>query len=207
MKNWGCLSQLRGELRIYNLEHVRDKEEAKTANLAIKSTVPKLGFYWSWNRGEGNNNDEDVLEGIQPHPNLKSLKIENFNGEKFPSWLLGSDNIRGGLLFFDHLLEICLSCCKKCEKIPTLGHLPSLKVLEIGEMDNVRCIGTEFYSSYSGEGSSNSRGGSGSTLLFPALEILVLQNMDNLVEWNDVTEPTAELGMMFPRLEYLKVWE
>ncbi|XP_030939351.1 putative disease resistance protein At3g14460 [Quercus lobata] len=202
----GCLSQLRGELRIHNLEHVKDKEEAKTANLAVKSKVHKLGFYWSCYRGEGNSNDEDVMEGHQPHPNLKSLEIDNFNGEKFPSWLLGSDNIRGGLLLFDHLLEIRLNSCRKCEKIPTLGHLPSLKVLEIMRMVNVRCIGTEFYSSFDGEGSSNSRGGSGSgsTVLFPALETLVLEGMDNLVEW---TEPTAEMGMIFPRLKKLKVWE
>ncbi|XP_075662062.1 putative disease resistance protein RGA3 [Castanea sativa] len=203
----GCLSQLKEELCIYNLEHVRDKEEAKTANLAVKSKVHKLGFYWSLYRGEDNNNDEDILEGLQPHPNLKSLEIENFEGERFPSWLLGSDNIRGGWLLFDNLLEICLSNCGKCEKLPTLGHLPSLKVLEINRMYNVRCIGTEFYSSFNGEGSSNSRGGSGSTVLFPALEELVLCGMHNLVEWNDVTEPTAELGMIFPRLEYLEFQE
>ena len=120
-------------------------------------------------------------------------------------WLLGSDNIRGGTLLFDHLLEIRLIYCKKCEKIPTLGHLPCLKVLDIEGMDNVRCIGTEFYSNYNGEGSSNSGGGSGSTVLFPALETLVLRYMNNLVEWNDVTEPTAEIGMIFPRLEHLEV--
>ena len=90
--------------------------------------------------------------------------------------------------------------------IPTLGHLPSLKVLEIVRMDNVRCIGTEFYGSFNGEGSSNSRGGSGSTVMFPALERLCLDGMGNLEEWNDVTELTAELGMIFPRLECLEVW-
>ncbi|KAK4566201.1 hypothetical protein RGQ29_002433 [Quercus rubra] len=197
----GCLSQLRGELSIYNLGHVRDKEEAKTANLAEKPKIHKLQFCWR----AGNNNDEDVLEGLQPHTNLKSLTIVGFKGEKFPSWLLGSDNIRGGLLLFDHLLEIRLIDCSKCEKLPTLGHLPNLKVLEIVGMYNVRCIGTEFYGSFNGEGSSNSRGGSGSTVMFPALEKLVLGGMRNLVEWNDVKELTAELGMIFPRLERLEV--
>ena len=59
----GCLSQLQGELRVDNLEHVKDKEEAKTANLARKIRVHKLGFHWSSER-ESNNNDEDVLEGL-----------------------------------------------------------------------------------------------------------------------------------------------
>ena len=83
-------------------------------------------------------------------------------------WLLESDNIRGGTLLFDHLLEILLIYCKKCEKIPTLGHLPCLKILHIEGMDNVRCIGTEFYSNYNGEGSSNSGGGSGSGINYNA---------------------------------------
>jgi hypothetical protein len=108
-------------LSIYNLEYVRDKEEAKTANLAGKTGVHKLGFHWSSER-EGNNNDEDVLEGLQPHPHLKSLEIQNFMGEKFPSWILARDNSMGGLLLFDHLLEFRLRNCKKCEQIPTLGH-------------------------------------------------------------------------------------
>ncbi|XP_030940161.1 putative disease resistance protein RGA1 [Quercus lobata] len=183
----GCLSQLRGELSIYNLEHVRDKEEAKTANLVGKAGVQKLGFYWNRER-DGNNNDEDVLEGLQPHPSLKSLEIENFKGEKFPSWILARDNSSGGLFVLDHLLEIRLENCNKCNKLPTLGHLPHLKVLQIREMDNVKCIGTEFYINYGGERSSNSGGGSGRNVVFPALKTLVLERLYNLVEWKDAVE-------------------
>ncbi|KAL4631969.1 hypothetical protein ACB092_04G017900 [Castanea dentata] len=194
IKNCHLLKELPKDLQnLINLRHI------DIDHFYIKQFPINMG------QGEGNNNDEDVLEGLQPHPNLKSLQIENFSGEKFPLWLLGSDNIRGGLLLFNHLLEIRLIYCRKCEKIPTLGHLPNLKVLKIQGMDNVRCIGTEFYSSYNGEGSSNSRSGSGRTVLFPALEKLVLTSMDNLVEWNGVMEPTAEIGMIFPRLEYLRI--
>ncbi|XP_065627020.1 putative disease resistance protein RGA4 [Quercus suber] len=199
----GCLSQLRGELSIYNLELVRDKEEAKTANLVGKAGMQKLGFHWNSER-EGYNNDADVLEGLQPHPHLKSLVIENFGGEKFPSWILAHDSSSGGLFHLDHLLKIHLKNCKKCEKIPTLGHLPSLKVLEINGMDNVKCIGTEFYSSYSGEGSSNRRGGSGRNKFFPSLKTLSLWKMPNLVEWKDVAEPITT-GMVFPCLEELTI--
>jgi hypothetical protein len=73
IKELGCLNQLRGELDIYNLEYVRDKEEARSANLATKAKIYKLGFYWN-NYRENDNNDEEVLEGLQPHQNLKSLK-------------------------------------------------------------------------------------------------------------------------------------
>ncbi|KAF3960372.1 hypothetical protein CMV_014902 [Castanea mollissima] len=201
----GRLSQLRGGLNIFNLEHVRDKEEAKTANLVGKTRVHKLEFHWSPER-VGNNNDEDVLEGLQPHPLLKSLKIENFRGEKFPLWILAGDNSGGGLFLFNHLLEIRLVDCNKCQKIPTLGHLPCLKFLQIEGMNNVTCIGAEFYDSYSGVGSSTSRGGSGRNALFPALERLDLQSMPNLVEWKDTMDPTTT-GMVFPRLEELTIKE
>ncbi|KAM4105749.1 hypothetical protein ACB094_04G015800 [Castanea mollissima] len=199
----GCLSQLRGELSIYNLEHVRDKEEAKTANLVGKAGLQKLGFYWNRER-DGNNNDEDVLEGLQPHPSLKSLEIENFNGEKFPSWILACDNNSGGLFVLDHLLEIRLENCNKCNKLPTLGHLPLLKVLRIERMDNVTCIGTEFYINYGGERSSNSGGGSGRDVVFPALKTLVLRGLPNLEEWKDATELTT-IETVFPCLKKLRI--
>ena len=162
-----------------------------------------MEFHWSHGR-VGNNNDEDVLEGLQPHPRLKSLKIENFRGEKFPLWILAGDNSGGGLFLFNHLLEIRLVDCNKCEKIPTLGHLPCLKFLQIEGMDNVTCIGTEFYNSYSGVGSSTGRDGSGRNALFPALERFDLQCMPNLVEWKDAMDPIST-GMVFPCLEGLTI--
>ncbi|KAL4605504.1 hypothetical protein ACB092_09G034300 [Castanea dentata] len=204
IEEMGYLSQLRGKLSIYNLEHVRDKEEAKSAKLSEKKGVHKLGFHWSRER-EGTINDEDVLEGLQPHPCLQSLKIENFQGEKFPSWILAHNNFSGGLFLLDHLLEIFLEHCDKCKQIPTLGHLSHLKVLEIKRMYNVTCIGTEFYGNYSGEGSGNSRGDNGRNAMFPALEKLVLSHMHNLVEWKDAMEPTTTTGMVFPSLKVLEI--
>ncbi|XP_030964412.1 putative disease resistance protein RGA3 [Quercus lobata] len=198
----GCLSQLRGGLSIYNLENVRDKEEAKTANLMGKTGVCKLGFHWSIER-VGNNNDEDVLEGLQPHQHLKCLEIENFRGEKLPSWILARDIYSGGFLL-GHLMEIRLKNCDKCNKLPTLGHLPHLMVLEIDGMDNVTCIGTEFYINYSGERSSNSGGGSDRNVVFPALKKLVLKKLPNLVEWKDALELTT-IEAVFPCLEKLTI--
>nr|XP_028946680.1 putative disease resistance protein RGA3 [Malus domestica]XP_028946681.1 putative disease resistance protein RGA3 [Malus domestica]XP_028946682.1 putative disease resistance protein RGA3 [Malus domestica]XP_028946683.1 putative disease resistance protein RGA3 [Malus domestica]XP_028946684.1 putative disease resistance protein RGA3 [Malus domestica]XP_028946685.1 putative disease resistance protein RGA3 [Malus domestica]XP_028946686.1 putative disease resistance protein RGA3 [Malus domestic len=106
------LKQLKGRLSIFNLEHVRDGEEAKKAKLAEKTNLRELVFRWGYEKGssinaedvlEGlgpahpewdedrsmiNNNDEDVLEGLLPaHPELEYLKIIYFMGEK---WMMGS---------------------------------------------------------------------------------------------------------------------
>ena len=79
----GCLNNLGGELKIRNLELVNDAEEAKSANLFGKPNIYKLEYYWGRNR-QGDNQDKNVLEGLQSHPNIKSLKMENFMGNEFP---------------------------------------------------------------------------------------------------------------------------
>ena len=131
---------------------MKDKKEAKTANLARKIRVHKLGFHWSSERES--NNDEDVLEGLQPHPNLKSLEIVNFGGEKFivascpnlrsfPSLQgVGSLLRRLGISCADEVLptglqsctslsELNINYCPNLKSIPNLRQLHSLTKLRI----------------------------------------------------------------------------
>ncbi|XP_065625004.1 putative disease resistance protein RGA3 isoform X2 [Quercus suber] len=136
----GCLNQIKGELHIYCVEHVRDKGEARSANLVEKAKIYKLGYYWSEKSESNHNNDEEVLEGLQPHRYLKSLTIQYYQGKKFPPWMLTSQNARRGFSLFDNLIEIKLKACNKCEVLPTLGLLSSLRDLEIIEMENLTCI-------------------------------------------------------------------
>ncbi|XP_030938839.1 putative disease resistance protein RGA1 [Quercus lobata] len=195
----GQLNQLRGVLTIKDLENVRDKEEARSANLAEKAKIDKLGFYWDYSRTRREvnyHNEEDVLEGLQPHQNLKSITIEGFGGKKFPSWMLRSCDAKDALSLFDNLIEINFDDCTECEEVPTLGHLPCLKFLRIVGMDKVTCIGVKFYTMYSDDSYRNA--------LFPALRKLELKNMNCLVEWQDVMEVTAA-RVVFPCLEELTI--
>ncbi|KAK4566313.1 hypothetical protein RGQ29_002530 [Quercus rubra] len=194
----GYLNQLRGKLNLLHLEHVRDKEEARTANLEEKAKIYKLGFYWFREEREGNHeNDEELLEGLKPHRYLKSLTIYGFGGKKFPSWMLTSLDAWDGILLFGNLIEIKFRECRKCEVLPPLGLLPHLRVLTIVGMDGVRRIGTEFYSNYNN--------GSDGTMLFPALRKLYLGKMPNFVEWTDMMEPATTGLMVFPWLEELSI--
>ncbi|KAM4113701.1 hypothetical protein ACJW30_04G015900 [Castanea mollissima] len=185
IKELGCLNQLSGELDIRNLENVRDQEEARSAKLAIRAKINGLGFHWrDRSDSEANHcNDEEVLEGLCPHQNLKSLKIDGFSGKKFPSWMSSH---------FDYLIQINLERCKNCEQVPTLGHLPCLKALEIKGMHDVTCIGVEFY-------------GMRSNVLFPALRTLAFRGMKKLVEWKDALEVTSA-RVVFPCLEELTIY-
>ncbi|XP_050258767.1 putative disease resistance protein At3g14460 [Quercus robur] len=198
IKEMGPLKNLRGEINIYNLEEVKDEEEAKSAKLKEKEIL-KLGLFWNQFCGELDmydiDKDEKVLEGLHPHPNLKSLTIEWYRGKKFPSWV-------NDLSQFHNLICIKWNFCTKCEEVPTLGHLPCLRVLEIEGMGKVRSIGSEFYS-YSDGSYRNT------TKLFPALRILKLEKMETLEEWKDAKELTSagEVLLVFPCLEELIIIE
>eukprot|EP00258_Populus_trichocarpa_P016318 XP_006374742.2 putative disease resistance protein RGA1 [Populus trichocarpa] len=178
----GCLNELRGELKICKLEQVRDREEAEKAKLREKR-MNKLVFKWSDDEGNSSVSNEDVLEGLQPHPDIKSLTIKGYGGEYLPSWM--------STLLANNLMELRLKDCSKGRQLPTLGCLPRLKILEMSGMPNVKCIGNEFYSSSGGV-----------AILFPELKELTLSKMDGLEEW---MVPGGEVVAVFPYLEELSI--
>ena len=72
IKELGPLKNLRGEINIYYLEKVEDEEEAKSAKLK-ENEIFILGLDWKYPiAADRYDKDEKVLEGLQPHPNLKS---------------------------------------------------------------------------------------------------------------------------------------
>ncbi|KAL4291000.1 hypothetical protein GQ457_14G005080 [Hibiscus cannabinus] len=189
----GCLVELGGELVIRGLENVRDKEEARGARLWEKKKLHKLIYLWNY-RKEGCSKEEEVLEGLEPHSNLKSLQIVLFKGEYYPSWLLQKTGGVPSASFQPmNLVELKLLRCDNVKILPTLGQYPSLKFLDIEGLDNVRCIGNEFY--------TNNFDKNKPVILFPALEIFTLKHMLGAKEWLDV-EPTISV---FPSLKVLNI--
>ncbi|CDP15109.1 unnamed protein product [Coffea canephora] len=212
----GCLKNLRGRLQIRNLELVNGKEGAQQADLLKKPYVDDLGFQW----GSGNredDNDENVLEGLQPHPNLHSLRIRNYNGGRFPQWLMTMAVCKNSMdasssTRLNKLVKLRLRYCKMCTEVPALGLLPSLQFLELKGLENLKSIGPSFYGSaddYCGLRSSRNSGELSSNL-FPALKTLKLVKMPNLIEWLGVeATPTGDgnegLRVFFPSLEDLNI--
>ncbi|CAK9160817.1 unnamed protein product [Ilex paraguariensis] len=166
---------LGGELTIKGLHNVRNSEDARSANLKRKQNLCALILDYEDNVPD---NYEEILDGLQPHPNLKKLSIWSYQGLKFPSWMLDLD--------LQNLIEISLVGCKRCEHLPPLGKLPSLKVLFIGAMDAFKCFNNDCY----GDGEQS----------FPALEKLSFSAMHSLEEWT-----TVDRGENFPRLRELYI--
>ncbi|XP_042508827.1 putative disease resistance protein RGA1 isoform X1 [Macadamia integrifolia] len=129
----------------------------------------------------------DVLEGLEPHSNLKKFSMEQFHGLKCPTWMAS------GLSAFKNLIFFKLEWCPRLEYVPTLGELPLLSFLHLYFI-RVKCLGWEFYSSSNSTGSTSS-----GTVAFPSLKKLKLFDMPDLVEWLEV------LPNFFPSLEKLSI--
>ncbi|KAF2296368.1 hypothetical protein GH714_037589 [Hevea brasiliensis] len=129
------LKPTKRELRINHLEEVRDKEEAKKSNLQRKTKIRTLQFEWSDGREVGCN-DVEVLEGLEPHPNIEGITIENYLGEKFPPWLLmmkipsDGDSSR----VFDNLVELMLRNSTAMRRLSKLTEIRIVAVPFLGQI-------------------------------------------------------------------------
>ncbi|XP_059450857.1 putative disease resistance protein RGA3 [Corylus avellana] len=83
-------NKLRGQLVIKGLKHLKSFPlEAKAANLERKQYIDDLFLSWDQeandDSGKAITNDEQVLENLRPHLNLKTLTIEGYSGVRLSS--------------------------------------------------------------------------------------------------------------------------
>ncbi|XXG52775.1 hypothetical protein AAC387_Pa03g1003 [Persea americana] len=175
---------LRGELSIENLNHVRDAKVAEEAKLMSKPHLCSLHLSWNYEAGdEKQENLVEVLEALRPHSNLKRLGIRFYHGIMFPSWMRNTNTLA-------NLVKLSLFDCNRSEDLPPLGQLPCLKNLSIMGMNAVKFIGAGFY----GDGET--------TKAFPSLETLRFMSMPDWEEWStDVLDGREQ----FPQLRELNI--
>ncbi|XP_039138077.1 putative disease resistance protein RGA3 [Dioscorea cayenensis subsp. rotundata] len=119
------MTQLRGKLRISQLENVHTKDEAMEAKLNEKEHIEELMLKWSWDyKWDGGPIESNfaTLDALRPHANLKTLIIDSNTGGKIPTWL------EDGSLSSLETLEI--GQCYQWD-ISLLGQLKSLKILKL----------------------------------------------------------------------------
>ncbi|XP_065872009.1 putative disease resistance protein RGA3 [Euphorbia lathyris] len=204
--NWGgsmeelqFLNKLRGNLKITRLEEVCDKEEVARANLQGKAEIQGLVFQWSYGANHRSLRDEELLEGLQPHPNIERIKVKYYMGVKWPSWMFRMKSPGNGNSFgvINNLVDLTLEWCCNCVQLPCLGDLPHLKFLKMNHMGKVKRIDNDFYG-IDIKGSSI-----GCLRLFPALQSLSISWMDNLTEWSFPSY--GNNVVVFPCLENLSI--
>ncbi|XP_071935671.1 putative disease resistance protein RGA3 [Coffea arabica] len=136
----GSLKNLKGSLRIWNLELVKDKEGAEEAKLSEKANLFELVLKWADDREGDDYNDEDVLDGLRPHPNLAELVIKNFMGDQFPRWLMDlptTTTLPESAITLPELARLRFYSCDRCRELLPLQNFTSLKELVIDECDGL----------------------------------------------------------------------
>ncbi|KAL2893093.1 putative disease resistance RPP13-like protein 1 [Bienertia sinuspersici] len=208
----GPLDQVKGEIHIQGLEHVKNTEKAREVGLDKKDKIVKLNLKWSRYREEscGVHSAEDVLQSLGPHPNIQSMTISGYPGVRFPMWLRTSVKHlqlqRGLPTQLYSLIKLKLVDCENCRQLPSLGQLPNLKFLYLNAFNAVECIGEEFYESNSKSYTDELHSipticGTKRKVMFPSLTELCLENFRTLATWDPPSTPTATL----PKLETLRI--
>ncbi|MED6208129.1 hypothetical protein PIB30_042307 [Stylosanthes scabra] len=133
----GALANLQQSICISKLENVVNSNEASEARMSDKDGLDHLTLYWSSGSDRDFQNEEDILDKLRPHSNLKHLEILGYRGTAFPNWL--------GHFSYDNITYIKLNGCRNCRVLPSLGQLPFLKDLSISSFEILENVGVEFY--------------------------------------------------------------
>ncbi|KAK1612098.1 hypothetical protein QYE76_035771 [Lolium multiflorum] len=155
LKQLGNLNKLRGQLLIRGLENVESKAEALEANLVGKEGLSTLKLSWGWSGEASPEVQAEVLEGLCPPKDLKSLIIEGYNGPRYPRWMHNGGpkhvnhlelmdcspqpgpELRG---FCAHLRELMIQYCSWDALPDYMEHLRSLQTLHIMYCRNIRLL-------------------------------------------------------------------
>nr|XP_017217658.1 PREDICTED: putative disease resistance protein RGA4 [Daucus carota subsp. sativus] len=184
------LHNLGGEVKLYGLGDVRNRQEARKAKLPTKSNIESLLLNWKTDEDESANysEQESVLEGLEPHTNTKELIIEYFMGKRLASWITKMIN----------LVEIRFSECQRCEEFPSLGHLPKLRKMKLEKLYNLRIIGSHVGLASNGGAAENV------TTMYPSLTELRLWHLPKLEEWVEPDMSRDHISVqVFPKLAVL----
>ncbi|MED6147358.1 hypothetical protein PIB30_043416 [Stylosanthes scabra] len=131
---------------------------------------------------------KDVLDKLHPHKNLKELRIFRYRGTMFPDWV--------GQPSYNNMTTLVLRGGRNCWVLPSLGQLPSLKVLWLARFDMVKKIGAEFYKA---DGTHHHH----QVTPFRSLKFLDIFYMGCLEEWESFE--CSDAHAPFPQLETLQI--
>ncbi|ESW05644.1 hypothetical protein PHAVU_011G197400 [Phaseolus vulgaris] len=154
---------LRGSLRIHELQNIENPSYALEADLKNKPDLLELQLEWIIMGSSSIDSTKvgDVIENLRPSKHLKKLSVRNYVGKQLPNWLLDNSLL--------NLVSLALMNCTCCQRFPSLGLLPFLKKLEISGFDEIVRIDGDFHGNNS--------------CSFKSLETLIFSNMRQWEKW------------------------
>ncbi|KAJ6373410.1 hypothetical protein OIU76_027701 [Salix suchowensis] len=195
------LNHLQGSLRIKWLGDVKDPDEVKKAELKSKKNLTRLGLKFGSRTERGLIRDDEILEALEPPPNIDSLMIGDYQGiiQVLPSW-------------FDKLRVVILQDWGKMENLLSpLGKLPFLEELSVRGMESVRKVGREFLGMEAAAADDSDIGigemtPSNTITAFPKLKSLEFRWMGEWEEWEGEGRRNEDKTIM-PSLRSLWIWD
>ncbi|KAJ8438870.1 hypothetical protein Cgig2_007715 [Carnegiea gigantea] len=179
MEELKALSNLKGSLDIKigeNAQYAKEnvKEDGYIRNKGHLNCVaiwfPMVGLHEM-----GADEQRLLLEDLQPHCNVRELRLVNYGGMRMPSWAKEDDLST----FLPNLVKLQLCRCPGWQHLPSLRNLHNLKSLEVRSLRDL-----EYIENISRRGIiGNGVGASESRALFPFLQQLTLFDLDKLKGW------------------------
>uniref|UniRef100_A0A0E0DQW0 Reverse transcriptase zinc-binding domain-containing protein n=1 Tax=Oryza meridionalis TaxID=40149 RepID=A0A0E0DQW0_9ORYZ len=185
--------KLGGKLHIFNLNEVIDPLNAREANIEHKQNLQELALCWrastrrTFEDGQLYQ-DEEILGALKPPNGLKVLKLRQYMGIEYPTWM--EDGVT-----LQNIVKLSLTDSIKCIKLPPVWHLPFLEVLKLKRMRSLKYLCSNF---------SRDNGCGHNLVVFPKLKLLSLVNMGSLENWQDHDVEQA-MPITFPTLDAMKI--
>ncbi|GJN25839.1 hypothetical protein PR202_gb13722 [Eleusine coracana subsp. coracana] len=151
------LNDLGGELKLCSLENATEAH-AKEANLECKEKLTHLSLAWDDKGQEELVQDcyEKILNALKPHDGLQMLRIVNYKGTSFPTWIT----------YLSNLTELHLTGCILCKEFPPFCHFKDLQALRLEKLDQLQSLC-----------------GDAASMTFLALKELQLHDLKSLERW------------------------
>ncbi|XP_074285626.1 putative disease resistance protein RGA1 [Silene latifolia] len=197
------LNKLKGELtiEIAVLENAKFVKEEQSGGGYLRSKEHLEKIVISFRRGEeygSKESEQALLEEMEPHPDVKVLKLKGYHGETIPRWPGRGDN--SASFDFPNLVTLKIKDCSELLYLPwQIGKLAHLKTLEISGLPNMEYV-ADSETLVSDEGSS----------FFPCLNNLSFHKLPKLKGWwrrsesgSHVVNPSESVSSREARLEWV----
>ena len=192
LKELEGLTKLRGGLSIKHLESCTSivDQQMKSKLLQLKSGLQKLELQWKKPKiGDDQLEDvmyESVLDCLQPHSNLKEIRIDGYGGVNLCNWVSSNKSL-------GCLVTIYLYRCKRLRHLFRLDQFPNLKYLTLQNLPNIEYMIVDNDDSVS------------SSTIFPCLKKFTISKMPKLVSWCKDSTSTKSPTVIFPHLSSLMI--
>ncbi|KAL6900677.1 hypothetical protein ACP4OV_005353 [Aristida adscensionis] len=138
----------------------------------------------------GSNNEEEVLESLVPHDELKTLELDGYGGYEISKWMRDPQ-------MFQCLRALRIFNCPRCKDLPIVWLSSSLEELYLSHMSGLATLCKNI--------DVEAMACSTSLQIFPRLKRITLIDLRNLDKWAENSAGENNSSVIFPQLETLRI--